>query len=74
MAKRLDLPDFNICIEFDGEFHYKPLMGIDEFAKGYVRDEIKNKYCAENNIYLIRIPYWEKENLEKIILNELNIK
>ena len=68
------LPDFNICIEFDGEFHYKPIMGIDEFAKGYVRDDIKNVYCIENNIKLIRIPYWEKENLEEIILNELNIK
>ena len=49
-------------------------MGIDEFAKGYVRDDIKNVYCIENNIKLIRIPYWEKENLEEIILNELNIK
>lgn len=68
------LPEYNMCIEFDGEFHYKPIMGVDEFAKGYVRDDIKNAYCNENNISLIRIPYWEKENLEQILLNELNIK
>lgn len=68
------LPDLNVCIEFDGEFHYKPIMGVDEFAKGFIRDDIKNNYCIENSITLIRIPYWEKENLEEIIIKELNIK
>jgi hypothetical protein len=24
---------------------------------------IKNQYCFQNNIPLIRIPYWEKDNL-----------
>lgn len=68
------LPDYNACIEFDGEFHFKPIMGIQEFAKSYVRDETKTFYCKENDIKLIRIPYWEKCNLEEILIKELNIQ
>src|SRR5574344_2296875 len=33
-------------------------------------DEIKNEYCYQNNIKLIRIPYWNKDEIP-IILNEL---
>ena len=37
-------------------------------------DAIKTQYCNDNNIKLIRIPYWEYDNIEKIICQELNIK
>ena len=32
-------------------------------------DKIKDNYCKENNINLLRIPYWERDNgnIEKII-------
>ena len=35
------------------------------------RDKIKNDYCINNNINLLRIPYWEKQNIETIINNYL---
>lgn len=35
------------------------------------RDNIKNKYCEENNIKLIRIPYTEFDNIENILNKEL---
>ena len=35
------------------------------------RDEIKNKYCKENNIPLIRIPYWEKDNMEYFLFEKM---
>lgn len=59
-------------IEYDGEQHY----GIFEFHKGEFektkkRDKIKTDYCLQNNIKLIRIPYWEKNNIEKILSKEL---
>ena len=38
-----------------------------------VRDKIKNKFCKENNIKLIRIPYWKKNNIN-IILDNLLVK
>ena len=34
-------------------------------------DEIKNQYCLDNNILLIRIPYWESDNMELFLLSKL---
>lgn len=31
------------------------------------RDKIKKKYCKENNVELLVIPYWEFHNIEKIL-------
>ena len=36
------------------------------------RDNIKNEYCKKNNIPLLRIPYWEKKNIKKIITEYLS--
>ena len=30
-------------------------------------DKIKDKYCLDNGIELLRIPYWEKKNVKAII-------
>ena len=30
-------------------------------------DNLKNEYCIKNNIPLIRIPYWEKDNISEIL-------
>lgn len=55
------LPDYNICIEYDGEFHYKARnVGWDTEEKlksTQYRDNIKTQFCKDNNIKLIRIPY-----------------
>ena len=34
-------------------------------------DKIKNEYCLNNNIRLIRIPFTEVDNVENILKNEL---
>lgn len=66
------LPIFNMCIEFDGSQHY---YDKGEFSGGieYVKkhDKIKNDYCKENNIYLIRIPYWKIDKINEILNKEL---
>lgn len=67
------LPDFNLCIEFDGEQHYKPKFGMDNFIQTQKHDKIKNEYCESHNIELLRVPYWEGSNSESIIKNKLNI-
>ena len=69
------LPDYNCCIEYDGEQHYQRL-GFQtqiEFENGCKRDEIKNQYCQNNNIKLIRIPYFELDNAENIITNSIKV-
>lgn len=72
------LPSFNIAIEYDGEQHYFPVRfgsSFDEAVKNFKRtclhDEIKNQYCKDNNIALIRIPYWEKDNMEIFLFDQL---
>lgn len=54
------LPESNVCIEYDGIQHFKPISlfgGIEGFVKTKVRDVKKNEYCELNNIKLIRISY-----------------
>lgn len=68
------LPYFNLCIEFDGIQHFEPIEyfgGINSLNKQIVKDNIKNDFCNSNNIKLIRIPYYEYDNIEKILNFEL---
>lgn len=56
-------------VEFDGEFHYveRAIWNAQNIQK---TDVIKNEYVLKHNIPLIRIPYWEKENISlKMLLN-----
>ena len=68
------LPKYNMCIEYDGEQHYIPWHEEQDLKDVQRRDNIKTNYCDENNIKLLRIPYWEKNNIEQIIKKELMIK
>lgn len=73
------LTDYNTLIEYDGEFHYRPIRKgsmTDEEAENQLnlqqrRDNIKTQYCKEHNIPLIRIPYWEKDNMECFLFEKL---
>lgn len=70
------LPDYNICIEFDGEQHYKPVEifgGIEGFKSTKIRDQIKNKWCIENNTDLIRIKYNQVNKIKYILKEKLQI-
>lgn len=73
--------DNNIAFEFQGEQHYFP---IDFSGNGYEyasqqfdmlqrRDKIKREFCNQNGITLLCIPYWERDNVEQFILNNLKI-
>lgn len=64
--------DEYMYIEYDGNLHYKPWKKDDtkhqqHLLRQITNDRIKNKYCEDNNIPLLRIPYWEYENLEAIL-------
>lgn len=66
------LPNYNTCIEFDGEQHFKPMgykSGKKKFEKTIKTDNIKNEFCKNNKINLFRINY--KENVEKILINHI---
>ena len=68
------LPDHNVCIEYQGEYHYKVLKGIsDEKALKNQKkcDNIKNKYCKLHRIKLLKIPYWKFKNVKSILTTYL---
>lgn len=67
------LPEYNICIEFNGKQHYesnKHFGGDKGFKETIKRDKIKLKYCSFKNIELITIKYNENINkkLTKLII------
>lgn len=69
-----------LLIEYDGEFHYKPARYSKDkekmqlkFINGQRRDQIKNEYCKNNNIELLRIPYWEFDNINNILVNKFKL-
>lgn len=70
------IPENNTVIEYDGEQHFRPVDyfgGIEKYQIGKRHDEIKNQYCNDNNINLIRIPYTDFNNISYILDNKLSI-
>lgn len=73
------LPEYNVCIEYDGQQHYRPVTfgGIsEEKSKEHFKDTVKNdnkknKFCQDNGIKLIRIPYYDFDKIEQIIKEEI---
>lgn len=54
------LPDYNLCIEYDGKQHYEPRKhfgGVEGFERRKYHDQLKNDYCKQHHINLLRIPY-----------------
>jgi len=54
-------------IEFDGRQHFDDISGIwnspESLEDIQERDKIKNQWALKHNIPLIRIPYWERDNI-----------
>lgn len=61
-----------VClIEYDGQQHFKsiPIFGGDErYIESRIKDQIKNKFCEDNNIPFIRIAFDQMKELEKMLL------
>ena len=56
-----------ILIEYDGIFHYEKQYEDDGYEIIQEHDKRKNTYCMNNNIKLLRIPYWEFDNIDEIV-------
>lgn len=64
------LPELNMCIEYDGKQHFAASGGWStpkHLKETQYRDKIKEQYCQDNNIKLIRISYLQKDNLNNIL-------
>lgn len=60
------LPEFNRLIEYDGEQHYRECNWNNEqktLQQRKTKDALKNNYAKFHHIDLVRIPYWERDNI-----------
>lgn len=69
------LPDYNTCIEYDGEQHFKyhesSCWNTEEnYFETQKRDKQKDSYCKAKGINLIRIPYTDFENINKKYISQ----
>lgn len=63
-----------MLIEYDGEQHFRAteyMGGEKKWKENQIRDKLKNAYCLENNITLIRIEYTQFNNIETILEQKL---
>lgn len=61
------IPSLRTAIEFDGKQHYEPMSffgGIEAFDRLQINDNIKNEYCEDNYIDLVRIKYDQMDSIE----------
>ena len=75
------VPEYNLLIEYNGEQHYKLVNWTGELTEEEMRDNLKRqrhhdwlkrKYANKHNINLLVIPYWEYNNVENILQEEIN--
>jgi len=67
--------NIQVLIEYDGIQHFKWIEGMmtkDDFETIQYHDKLKNEYCNNKHIKLLRIPYWDFDNIEEILEKELH--
>ena len=70
------LPDYNTLIECQGQQHEEWQEGWQSkeiFENQQINDQRKRDYCKRNNIKLIEIWYYEVDNIEEILKEELDL-
>ena len=71
-----EMTKLRLLIEYDGKQHFEWIEGWmtkKQFETLQIHDQLKNEFCKKHNIKLIRIPYWDFNNIEIILTKELNI-
>lgn len=66
------LPDYNTIVEVDGEQHYKYIPMYHEKGYSHYNDRVNRdnclvRYCKENSINLLRIPWCDISRIDDII-------
>ena len=78
------ISQYNLLIEYQGHQHYYPVhfggisneRAVKNLEVTQKHDKIKAEYCLKNDINLLTITFWEKDNIERILalkLNELDL-
>lgn len=64
------IKDYNVLVEIDGEGHYHPCnfnqisneKALLSYQTTIYHDRIKSEYCKQNNLKLLRIPYYAMQD------------
>jgi hypothetical protein len=62
-----EINNLTLLIEYDGRAHYEPIYGEAAFKSQKKNDTKKDTFCLENNIKLLRIPYWDFNKINDIL-------
>jgi very-short-patch-repair endonuclease len=74
------IPSLNTCVEFDGPQHFQETPHFchqidrdpkDQLEYVQMHDEMKNQYCDNAGINLIRIKYTQIDEVEDILDRKL---
>jgi len=71
------IPKLNLLIEYQGEQHERYIPGFHKSKKDFLKqkehDRRKKEYAEQNGYNFLEIWYWDFDNIEEILENELNI-
>ena len=74
------LPEYNLCVEYDGQQHFRTVNFSGSMSEEklivnlldtYDHDCLKNQYCEDNGIDLLRISYKDKDRIPEILSSKL---
>ena len=71
------IPNIRTVIEFDGKQHFEPLEyfgGLKTYERLKHNDNIKNSYCEDSFINIIRIRYDQINNIDHILFENLKYR
>lgn len=66
-----------VLIEYDGQQHYRPIPlfgGVNSFDITKKHDKIKNEFCRQKSLKLIRLPYTLSDDEIKSIIRDIIIR
>lgn len=67
----------NVLVEFDGKQHFSFIpywhKTLNGFAEQTSRDQRKDEFALKSGIKLIRIPYFQFDDIEEILVRELGL-
>lgn len=67
------LPEYNLCIEFDGQGHYGPkAYGETSYQTRIKHDAMKDRFCSTHGVSLLRIPYYAAREAENMIISKIS--
>lgn len=67
------IPSYNLLLEYQGEQHERPTFGQDQFIVGQEHDRRKREYAKQHGFRFLEIWYYDYDNIEEILKNNLNL-